>query len=182
VGDDGVVPLICPTCQIFAGSLKASAALLLCMGLFSISCLEAPFTLQLPSVDDRRVACRAVARGQRGPPSPLASARQPSLASRAKAGGPGRTRTCNQTVMSGRIVDALVDFLAPSFELDRVRCYSFTRFLVRNWCAPGLCRGGRARLAHQPRKRLSPSEALHVCLVADAVDPRGLPAAPREAD
>jgi hypothetical protein len=53
-----------------------------------------------------------------------------------------RTRTCNQTVMSGRIVDALVDFLAFSFELDRVRCYSFTRFLVRNWCAPGLCRGG----------------------------------------
>jgi hypothetical protein len=37
----------------------------------------------------------------RGPPSPLASARQPSLASRAKAGGPGRTRICNQTVMSG---------------------------------------------------------------------------------
>ena len=29
-----------------------------------------------------------------------ASAWQPSLASRAKAGGPGRTRTCNQTVMS----------------------------------------------------------------------------------
>jgi hypothetical protein len=67
VGDDGVVPPICPTCQtVFAGSLKASAALLLCMGLFSIFWLGgAPFTLQLPSGDDRRMACRAVARGPR---------------------------------------------------------------------------------------------------------------------
>jgi hypothetical protein len=38
--DDGVVPLICPTCQVFAGSLKVSCQrlLLLCMGLFSIFC------------------------------------------------------------------------------------------------------------------------------------------------
>ncbi len=38
--DDGIVPLICPTCQnVFEGSLKASMpaiAMLLCMGLFSI--------------------------------------------------------------------------------------------------------------------------------------------------
>ena len=36
--DDAVVPLICPTCQVFAGSLKTSCQrlLLLCMGLFSI--------------------------------------------------------------------------------------------------------------------------------------------------
>jgi hypothetical protein len=27
---------------------------------------------------------------------------EPKLAKRAKAGGPGRTRTCNQTVMSGK--------------------------------------------------------------------------------
>ena len=38
--DDGIVPVICPTCQnVFARSLKASmpaTAMLLCMGLFSI--------------------------------------------------------------------------------------------------------------------------------------------------
>ncbi len=38
--DDGIVPLICPTCQnVIAGSLKASmpaTTMLLCMGLFSI--------------------------------------------------------------------------------------------------------------------------------------------------
>ena len=38
--DDGIVPLICPTCQnVFAGPLNASVpatAMLLCMGLFSI--------------------------------------------------------------------------------------------------------------------------------------------------
>jgi len=49
----------------------------------------------------RRVACRAVAPGSSSPPSPSAPARQPSLASRAKVGGPAWTRTRNQTVMSG---------------------------------------------------------------------------------
>ena len=36
--DDEIVPLICPTCQVFAESLKVSCQrlLLLCMGLFSI--------------------------------------------------------------------------------------------------------------------------------------------------
>jgi hypothetical protein len=38
--DDGIVPLICPTCQsVFAGVLNASipaTTMLLCMGLFSI--------------------------------------------------------------------------------------------------------------------------------------------------
>jgi hypothetical protein len=38
--DDGIVPLICPTCQnVFAASLKAfmpAITMLLCMGLFSI--------------------------------------------------------------------------------------------------------------------------------------------------
>jgi hypothetical protein len=38
--DNGVVPLICPTCQVFAESLKVACQrlLLLCMGLFSIFC------------------------------------------------------------------------------------------------------------------------------------------------
>ena len=35
---------------------------------------------------------------------------EPKLAKRAKAGGPGRTRTCNQTVMSGGITIGFVDF------------------------------------------------------------------------
>jgi hypothetical protein len=38
--DDGIVPLICPTCQnVFAGiaqSIQAATTMLLCMGLFSI--------------------------------------------------------------------------------------------------------------------------------------------------
>ena len=43
--DDGMVPLICPTCQnVFAGlaqSIHAATTVLLCMGLFSIFVLEA---------------------------------------------------------------------------------------------------------------------------------------------
>ncbi len=49
-------------------------------------------------------------------------------------GGPGRTRTCNQTVMSGRISVGFVDFATFLFDLDRVRCVSIRLFLVRNWC------------------------------------------------
>jgi hypothetical protein len=40
---------------------------------------------------------------------------QPKLAKRAKAGGPGRTRTCNQTVMSAGISIGFVDFATLSF-------------------------------------------------------------------
>ena len=36
-------------------------------------------------------------------PTPLGWLAEPKLAKRVKAGGPGRTRTCNQTVMSGRL-------------------------------------------------------------------------------
>jgi hypothetical protein len=68
------------------------------------------------------------------PPSPEASAGSLAFASRAKAGGPGRTRTYNQTVMSDRISISFVDFSAFSFESDRVRYVSFRSFLVRNWC------------------------------------------------
>jgi hypothetical protein len=80
------------------------------------------------------VACRVVARGQRPPSPEWASARQPSLASRAKAGGPGRTRTCNQTVMSGGITIGFVDVAVFLSLFDRVRCASVGSFLVRNWC------------------------------------------------
>jgi hypothetical protein len=61
---------------------------------------------------------------------------QPKLAKRAKAGGPGRTRTCNQTVMSGGISISFVDFAAFSIAFDGIRCVSITLFLVRNWCEP----------------------------------------------
>jgi hypothetical protein len=51
-----------------------------------------------------------------------------------KAGGPGRTRTCNQTVMSGRIEVSFVDWAAFSFDFDRVCCVSLQWFLLRNCC------------------------------------------------
>ncbi|CCD94893.1 hypothetical protein BRAO375_3780008 [Bradyrhizobium sp. ORS 375] len=50
------------------------------------------------------------------------------------SGGPGRTRTCNQTVMSGRISISFVDFPAFSYDFKAFRIVSFTSFLVRNWC------------------------------------------------
>jgi hypothetical protein len=100
-------------------------------GCFRYFSLGARITLRLGSA-----ACQAVARGTRPPSPKWASARQPSLASRAKAGGPGRTRTCNQTVMSGRISVRFVDFAAVSSAFDRVRCGLIRSFLVRNWCGP----------------------------------------------
>ena len=60
----------------------------------------------------------------------------PRVARRAKRGGPGRTRTCNQTVMSGRKSTGFVDFAVFLFAFDRVRCVSTRLFLVRNWCGP----------------------------------------------
>ena len=48
------------------------------------------------------------------------------------AGGPGRTRTCNQTVMSGRITTAVVDFTALLQEIGCVHFASSGLFLVRN--------------------------------------------------
>jgi len=66
------VPLICPTCQnVFAGSLKASmpaTTMLLCMGLFFDILVESESRVGLAAVfpvDDRRMACRAVAREPR---------------------------------------------------------------------------------------------------------------------
>src|SRR6187551_995252 len=62
--------------------------------------------------------------------------RRPRVARRAKRGGPGRTRTCNQTVKSGRKSTGFVDFAVFLFAFDRVRCVSTRLFLVRNWCGP----------------------------------------------
>ena len=83
------------------------------------------------------------------------------LASRAKAGGPGRTRTCNQTVMSGRIKVAIADSTAFSCAMDRVRRGLVASFLVRNWCGPGeiialkrwiVATVRRAKVAAMPRR------------------------------
>jgi hypothetical protein len=51
-----------------------------------------------------------------------------------QCGGPGRTRTCNQTVMSGRILIGFVDFAAVLLDFELVRCVLMRLFLVRNWC------------------------------------------------
>jgi hypothetical protein len=56
-------------------------------------------------------------------------------------GGPGRTRTCNQTVMSGRISTRFVDFPWFLFDFDRVCFGLFRVFLVRNWCGDETFRG-----------------------------------------
>ena len=70
-------------------------------------------------------------------------------------GGPGRTRTCNQTVMSGGISIGFVDFAALLFDFDCVRCISIGLFLERNWCGPKLAaegpRHGRASFRY-PKK------------------------------
>jgi hypothetical protein len=44
----------------------------------------------------------------------------------------GRTRTCNQIVMSGRLSISFVDFAAGLFDFVRVRCVSLASFLARN--------------------------------------------------
>jgi hypothetical protein len=49
---------------------------------------------------------------------------------------PDSNRTCNQTVMSGRILISFVDFAAFSFGFDCVCCVSFRLLLVQNWCGP----------------------------------------------
>jgi hypothetical protein len=126
--DDAIVPLICPTCQnVFAGKESMPATtMLLCMGLFSMFWLGASAALALRPGS---VACRAVARVRRPPSPKWASARQPSLASRAKAGGPGRTRTCNQTVMSGLDQQNALVFSGffTSIICDLLRSFTFMR-------------------------------------------------------
>ena len=94
------------------------------------------------------MACRAVAREPRARLRPEASARQPSLASRAKAVGPGRTRTCNQTVMSRRVTRAFVDVPTFSSRIDHVRCV-LERYRTATY-VPG-CAYSTGITATQPR-------------------------------
>jgi len=63
-------------------------------------------------------------------------------------GGPGRSRTCNQTVMSGGILVSFVDLAAFSFDFDLVCFGSFRLFLVRNWCGESL-----AQIDEEPAMR-----------------------------
>jgi hypothetical protein len=62
-------------------------------------------------------------------------------------GGPGRTRTCNQTVMSDGRSSSFVDLTVGSSAFDRVCCVSVTSFLVRNWCG---CRLTVRTVGHRP--------------------------------
>lgn len=75
------------------------------------------------------MACRAAARGFSSPPLPKAPARQLPLASRAKAGGLGRTRTCNETVMSGLDQQNALVFSGcfTSTICDLLRSFTFMR-------------------------------------------------------
>jgi hypothetical protein len=47
---------------------------------------------------------------------------------------PAGLEPANQTVMSGRIKRAIVDFTGFSFGIGRVCCVLARSFLVRNWC------------------------------------------------
>ena len=76
----------------------------------------------------------------------------PRVARRAKRGGPGRTRTCNQTVMSDRISTGFVEFTAFSLECDLAHCVFMRSFpgakLVRS-----ASRLSSVRLRRPPRAR-----------------------------
>ena len=78
--DDGIVPLICPTCQnVFAGkaSMPATPCYFAwgCFRYFSWSEHRVGLAAVFPD-DDRRLACRAVARAQRPAFALRASARR----------------------------------------------------------------------------------------------------------
>jgi hypothetical protein len=146
--NDAIVPLICPTCQnVFAGKESMPATtMLLCMGLFSMFWLEARAASALQS---ESVACRAVARRLSGRPSPFQSVfafaslklrRTPRFALQAPSGcatrspkgeawWPGRTRTCNQTVMSGLDQQNALVFSGffTSIICDLLRSFTFMR-------------------------------------------------------
>jgi hypothetical protein len=91
-GDDGIVPLICPTCQnVFRGIARSIGHVVTLHGVV--------FDILVGSA--ARPAFARWASAQQ--PSLRKVLAWPKLAKPAKAGGPGRTRTCNQTVMSGRL-------------------------------------------------------------------------------
>jgi len=65
--------------------------------------------------------------------TPQIWSRCPTIKATKRPSRTGRTRTCNQTVMSGRMSISFVDFSVFLFGFDRVCFGSFRLFLVRNW-------------------------------------------------
>ena len=129
---------------------------LLCMGLFSIFWLGVPAA---PALWPGSVACQAAC----GPQPAFArfawnlrhGLAEPKPAMRAKAGGPGRTRTCNQTVMSGGTSIRFVDF--PVFLLVLIAFVVFQSGCF--WCETGAVQrcsrrqtGNALRLLGEKRK------------------------------
>jgi len=160
------------TCQIVRGIAQSIDQLLLCMGLFSIFWLEARvawpwgWDCGLPSRSSRgrRPAFAAPVRlrfrcAQATPDTTLrpsgSHVAAPRVARRAKRGGPGRTRTCNQTVMSGGISIRFVDF--PVFLLVLIAFVVFQSGCF--WCETGAVQrcsrrqtGNALRLLGEKRK------------------------------
>jgi hypothetical protein len=133
--DDGIVPVICPTCQMswrVKHPCQRSPATLHGV-VFDILVGSAARPAFAATVRLRFRFAQATPDTTLHPSAPRGCA-TPSPKERAKRGGPGRTRTCNQTVMSGRISISFVDFAAFLFDFDRVRCVLMRLFLARNWC------------------------------------------------
>ena len=79
-------------------------------------------------------------------------------------GGPGRTRTCSQTVLSGGIIVAAVKFPALFVEFDNVRCASCGLLLVRNRCESSVVESwtrALRSLGDNVRTQLRPSDRRH---------------------
>ena len=91
------------------------------------------FSDEIRSVSPSSFPFRSSYAGHRASPFGLRVA-APREARRAKRGGPGRTRTCNQTVMSDGPTRSFVDFAVFWFSFDRACRVLIRSFLVRNWC------------------------------------------------
>ena len=108
-----------------AGSLKASTPA--AAGYFAWGCFRYFGLWRGFGISPSSLSLRSSYAGHHASPlRPRVAA--PRVARRAKRGGPGRTRTCNQTAMSGRKSTGFVDFAVFLFAFDRVRCVS-TRFV-----------------------------------------------------
>ena len=66
-------------------------------------------------------------------------------------GGPGRTRTCNQTVMSGGATQVARNYQGNSSNRSNPRRAKARLFLVRNWCGSAVCNFQIPIVAEAPR-------------------------------
>jgi hypothetical protein len=165
-GDDELCCLISPTCHRSVTQRIVAGEVLATLHGVVFDILVGGKAGAVSPDGDRGMACRAKARGSS--PSSLSlrssyaghaapfglSVAAPRVARRAKRGGPGRTRTCNQTIMSDGILIGFADFPAFLFDFDRVRWALLRLYLVRNWCGPGLPRvsGSCGTSARRDRK------------------------------